>query len=119
MYEEGPLLSHYKQAKVLSYHVLPLGTQIKPFFFPFRCIYSEFHCQKTWLDKAFLNPTTDNLSGSCYNYSSPNSECLLVAADGEWEKLAPRLVREDSGEPDISQKESSPDCQTQRDIIIH
>lgn len=42
-------------------------------------------------------------------------QCLLGTADREWEQVAARQVREDSGGPDLGQ---GLDCQTQEAIII-
>ena len=71
---EGPLWSHYKQgwaAFILCSTSWYTNQTI--FFSPSRCIYSEFHCQKMWLDSAFLSLSTHNCNGSCCNHSGSSS----------------------------------------------
>lgn len=78
------------KAEAISCYVLPLGTQIKHFFFfSFMVpLLWEFHWQKLWLGPAFLNPGTYNLSGSCYNHSGPSSNAsreLLMESENKWQ----------------------------------
>lgn len=76
------------KAEALSCYTLPVGTQIKQFFFFIVPLLWEFHWQRLWLSPAFLNPSTYNLSGSCYNHSGPSSNAgreLMMESENKWQ----------------------------------
>lgn len=91
---EGPLWSPL-QTKLSCFHIMfyLLVHKSNIFFPPSRCIYSEFHCQKMWLDSAFLSLSTHNHKGNCCNHSGSSSRLAGGAADTGNKQLVDRLEK--------------------------
>ena len=68
-----PLWSHYKKGWA-AFILCSTSWYTNQTVFAFQMhLLWGFHCQKMWLDSAFLNLSTHNCNGSCYNHSGPSS----------------------------------------------